>query len=151
MMNRITILSAALIALCALSACKATEQKADPLQLIGRAWVAEDIDGGGVIDNSHSMIVFAANGRLQGHTGCNRLMGEVTLSGDSITIPATLAATRMACMAPAMADQERRFTEALPRAARWAVTNDLLYIYDAAGKPILRFYAEAEENAAPAE
>lgn len=143
---RIVVLSALLLAVPLVAACR--DEKAggpDPLQAVGRIWVAEDIDNRGVIDNSRSMIVFAANGRLRGHTGCNNLMGEVSLGRGTITLPATPATTRMACTAEAMADQERRFIEALPRAARWDVKDGLLHIYDEDNKPLLRFHEDRGE------
>lgn len=147
-MRRLLVLSVAVLA--TLSACKAegTAAKADPLKLMGRSWVLQDIEGSGALAEPQAVLVFAANGRFRGHTGCNSMMGQVRLSGDTISIPGPVGTSRMACAAEAAMAQERHFTETLPRAARWAMDGEKLHIYDANGKAILQFAAEA---AAPAE
>lgn len=79
--------------------------------LIGGTWLAEDIRGGGVIDNVQSTVSFTEDGRLAGSGGCNRLKGSFRVTGDAMQI-SPLATTRMMCPAAVM-DQERKFLAAL--------------------------------------
>lgn len=143
-MRRLFLLSAVLLA--AVAACKPgdTPAKADPLKLMGRSWLLQDIEGAGALAEPKAVLIFIANGRFRGHTGCNVMSGQVRLSGDTISIPGPVVTTRMACADEKAVDQERRFTEALPRAARWSMDAEKLRIYDAANKQVLQFAAEAE-------
>lgn len=147
-MRRLLLLSAVLLA--AVTACKpdgAGPAKADPLKLMGRSWLLQDIEGAGALAEPKALLVFAANGRFRGHTGCNAMMGQVRLSGDTISIPGPVGTTRMACADDGAADQERRYTETLTRAARWGIEAEKLLIYDANNKPILQFAATVEQPA----
>lgn len=144
-MRRLLFLFAVILA--AVTACKpdgAGSTKADPLKLMGRSWLLQDIEGAGALAEPKALLVFAGNGRFRGYTGCNSMMGEVRLSGDSISIPGPVGTTRMACADSGAMDQERRYTEALARAARWSMDAEKLHIYDANNKAILQFAAEAE-------
>jgi heat shock protein HslJ len=79
--------------------------------LIGTSWLAEDIGGRGVIDNSQTTITFDGEGRVVGSGGCNRYFGPVTINGAAVTF-GKLGSTRMACV-PALMDQERKFFDTL--------------------------------------
>ena len=81
------------------------------VDLVGGTWLAEDIDGAGVIDDAQSTLEFGTDGRVSGRGGCNRYGGTVKLKGASIII-GELFSTKMAC-APALMDQETRFMAAL--------------------------------------
>lgn len=105
--------------------------------LLGTEWLAEDIGGAGVTDNSHSTLHFAAATQVDGDTGCNRFSGPLAADGDTIRI-GPLASTRRAC-APALMDQERRYLAALARASAWKRDNDLLILLDDGQQPVLRY------------
>ncbi len=107
-----------------------------PSALADTRWLAEDIDGRGVIDLAQSTIAFQGTERIGGNTGCNRYFASVTLVGDSITV-GQIGATRRACPAAVM-NQEERFTQALTAASRYAIDGPYLLIYDAAGQQRLR-------------
>ncbi len=64
----------------------------------------------------------ADDGALSGGAGCNRLMGQVTVTGEGIGI-GPIAATRMACQGPAMA-REATLATALERATRFSINPD---------------------------
>ena len=49
--------------------------------LIGGTWLAEDIRGGGVIDNAQSTISFAPEGSATGSGACNRFRGPAKVEG----------------------------------------------------------------------
>ena len=100
--------------------------------LAGVEWKVEDIGGAGIVDSSEVTLEFdAVTRRLAGRGGCNRYNAAFDLSGEGLSIgPA--AATRMACAA-ALMEQEQRFFEALQRISRFDIHTDgalLLYSND---------------------
>lgn len=104
-------------------------------------WLAEDILGGGVLDNAQTTIEIAADGTVSGNGGCNRFSGKATIDAEKITFGA-LASTRMAC-AEALMNQETKFHDALTRAAsfRLEAAGDKLVFLDASGEPLVRLAA----------
>ncbi len=123
------------IGLVGLSACTSTSSESVPFpvaNLTGVTWVAEDIDGGGVIDNAQSTLEFTSDDRVAGRAGCNRYGGSVKLDGSKLKIEQVFA-TKMAC-APALMDQETRFLQALEAASSFEVKDTKLLVKDAAGK-----------------
>lgn len=72
----------------------------DPARLLqGVRWVLKS--AGGKPLAVPAWVEFLPEGRLAGHTGCNRLMGEYTMSGEGLTL-SKLGTTRMACPPAAM-------------------------------------------------
>jgi len=126
--------------LLALSAgCAGTPTANLPPELGGTSWVAEDIDGRGVIDRLQSTISFESSLRVAGNAGCNRFFGNYTLAGPELEF-GPLGSTMMACPEAVM-KQERRFLRALgkTRVVRLDPETDLLYFSDADGSDVLRF------------
>jgi putative lipoprotein len=105
--------------------------------LVGR-WLAEDIRGGGVIDRLQSVLELAADGKVSGSGGCNRMSGTATIAGSRIAFGA-IASTRMAC-APAAMDQESKFFAALRAARSWRVDQrrGKLFLLDMRGRTLMR-------------
>jgi len=105
------------------------------------AWLAEDIGGGGVIDNLQTTLEIAADGKVSGNGGCNRFSGSATIEGDKITF-GDLAATMMACTEAAM-DQEMKLHAALAAARTYRIDAEQrkLLLSDAAGKVVAQFSA----------
>ncbi|HDZ56829.1 MAG TPA: META domain-containing protein [Pseudomonas xinjiangensis] len=86
----------------------------DPARLLrGAQWIVEDINGGGIIDNSRVVLAFLQNDRIAGQASCNNLSGEYLFEGQAFSIPET-EVTLKAC-APALMEQEQRFLEILRR------------------------------------
>ncbi|TKT80340.1 YbaY family lipoprotein [Aquamicrobium sp. LC103] len=85
---------------------------------VGR-WLAEDIRGGGVIDNLQTVLEIGEDGAVTGSGGCNRMTGKATVSGADITF-GPIASTRMACP-PAVMDQEGKFFAALDEVRSWRI------------------------------
>ncbi len=110
------------------------------VQLVGGAWLAEDIDGAGVMDNAKSTLQFDTDGRVSGRAGCNRYGGSVKVEGASILM-SELFSTKMAC-APALMDQETGFMAALQAVRSYRMEDAKLVLVDATGKPRLRFARE---------
>ena len=111
-----------------------------PSSPVGR-WLAEDIRGGGVIDNLQSVLEISGDGAVSGSGGCNRLHGQATISGASLSFGA-IASTRMACP-PAVMDQESKFLSALQavRSFRVDPQQRKLFLLDAAGQTVMRLSA----------
>ena len=122
-----------------LMAAAATMAQGGQADLSGTAWLAEDIDGRGVVDRARSTMDFTKAGQVSGLAACNRYFGPVSLSGDAITF-GNLAATRMMCPDTLM-DQERRFLQALSISKRFELTHEgqILLIYADGSEPVLRF------------
>jgi putative lipoprotein len=108
------------------------------VDLVGGSWVAEDIDGAGVIDNAQSTLEFGNDGRVSGRGACNRYGGKVELKGASLIFD-ELASTKMACP-PAVMDQETKFMAALQATRSYRMDDgNKLVLSDATGRPRLRF------------
>lgn len=112
------------------------EAEAAPLTLFNE-WLAEDIDGGGVIDNAQTSLLVAEDGSVSGRGGCNRFSGKAKIDGQSISF-GTIASTRMAC-ADALMNQERKFFEALGKVATFRIdqTERKLVLLDADDKALV--------------
>ncbi len=115
----------------------ASSGSAGTLDLAGTSWLAEDIDGRGVVDRLQSTLRFENSERVSGMAGCNRFFGSVTIDGGAISFGA-LGATRMACPAAIM-DQENRFLQALANARGFETKEGLLFIFGDKSAPLLRF------------
>ena len=108
----------ALVFCLALPACQTTAPSGaargpadSPAPLPGTSWVAEDIDGGGVLESAQSTLTFEGEESIVGSTGCNNYFAPVQLSGAMLRAGA-IGSTRRAC-APAVMSQEHVFLMAL--------------------------------------
>ena len=84
------------------------------------------------------VILQAAQHRVAGSGGCNRIAGGYTLAGERITF-GRIAGTMMAC-ADGM-QQERAFLDALSAVARWRIEGQRLELIDERGDVLARFEA----------
>jgi heat shock protein HslJ len=101
-------------------------------------WLAEDIDGGGVIDRLQTTLEIRDDGIVTGMGGCNRYAGSATISGDAIRF-LPMASTRMACSASVMR-QESRFHSTLEKVTAWRVdqAQKKLVLLDKGGFDLMR-------------
>lgn len=113
----------------------------DAVQSPAGKWLAEDIQGGGVIDRIQTVLEVREDGAVSGSGGCNRFAGKATISGDTISF-SPLVSTEMAC-SPAVMDQEQKFHAALvaTKAFRIHPLERKLVLLDGAGKAVARFSA----------
>lgn len=111
---------------------------ADPATPTGR-WLAEDIDGGGVIDRLQTTLEIRDDGIVNGMGGCNRYAGSVTVSGNTIKF-LPMASTRMGCSAAVMR-QEAKFHSTLERVRTWRIdqAQRKLVLLDGQGFDLMRF------------
>jgi putative lipoprotein len=101
-------------------------------------WRAESIRNRGVIGDPQTVIDIAADGRVTGSSGCNRISGKATLNGAHISF-GPMISTKMAC-APVIMDQESKFLAALGDTRLWRIDEqrDKLILVDAKGITVLR-------------
>ncbi len=114
--------------------------------LVGKSWLAEDIDGAGVVDGAQSTLLFETEARAAGSTGCNRWFSSVELTGTTVQFGAA-GSTRRACV-PAVMDQESRFLAALLAARTWKLDSGKLLLIDEAGKTRMRLSPHEDESTA---
>lgn len=79
--------------------------------LVGTSWIAEDIDGRGVLERVQSTLTFVSLQQIAGRAACNQYFGSVEVK-DGAPHLKPAGATRMACP-PAVMEQETRFLNAL--------------------------------------
>ncbi|MTH64014.1 META domain-containing protein [Paracoccus shanxieyensis] len=108
-----------------------------PALPLGGDWLAEDIQGGGVIDNLQSTLHIAEDGHVSGSGGCNRFTGTARIEGATLRI-GPLASTRRLCP-PAVMDQEAKFLQALTAARSFQTlpAQRKLLLLDENDRPIL--------------
>src|SRR5262245_8614886 len=107
-----------------------------PALLSGTSWVAEDIDGGGVLESTQSTLSFEGEERIVGSTGCNNYFAPIQLSGTTLRSGA-IGSTRRACPPPVMS-QERVFRGALAAVTAFRQDDRTLFLVDATDRVRLR-------------
>lgn len=113
-----------------------------PAALSVGVWIAEDIDGRGVIDRLQPRIQFTPEGRASGSGGCNNFTGGFELKGYELKF-GPLASTRKLC-AGAVQQQEDAFFAALAKARTVRIDQGLLFVIDTQGNPVLRLARAAQ-------
>jgi heat shock protein HslJ len=110
---------------------------ADPAAPTGK-WLAEDIDGGGVIDRLQTTLEIRDDGIVTGTGGCNRYAGSAPIDGTAIRF-LPMGSTRMACSAAVMR-QESKFHATLEKVTAWRVdqAQGKLVLLDKGGFDLMR-------------
>ena len=126
------ILARVLILTLAITSAPAAAQ-----QLAGSEWRPTKIGDIKVPAGSEMFVRFGGEGKLEGHSGCNRFFGTFKLAGDGIEI-GPLGVTRMACSEPAVMEREVRFLEALQNARQFMRDRIDLSLTDNAGNPVVQ-------------
>jgi len=107
-----------------------------PASLVGIWWVAEDIEGRGVLDRVQSTLTFESPQRISGRAACNSYFGTVE-SGQGTHRLKPVGTTRMACP-PAVMDQEQRFLSALGTVTALRFDAGKLLLVDESGRVRVR-------------
>ena len=105
--------------------------------LAGTSWVAEDIDGRGVLGGVQSTLVFDAAQRISGRAACNQYFGTVERGEGNRLLLKPAGSTRMACAEPVM-DQERRYLDTLGTITAYRREGGALLLLDSGGKVRIR-------------
>lgn len=115
-----------------------TAASAAPAAPAGK-WLAEDIDGGGVLDRAQTTLDIRDDGMVTGTGGCNRYAGSANVDGGSIKF-LPMASTRMAC-SPAVMNQEAKFHASLEKVRGWRIDERQrkLILLDKDGFDLIRF------------
>lgn len=121
--------------------CRLTETRTQApagLDLLpGSDWVVEDIDRGGIIDNSRVTLAFAREGTLGGRATCNSYSTRFATNGERISVDRRTVATMMAC-APALMNQEAKFLSLLPTVTDWRIDETGALLLSAGDKPVIK-------------
>ena len=110
----------------------------DPASLLtDGVWQVTALGDAELIEAERLSLNFLNPGRVAGSSGCNRLVGDFTLTGEGMQFGA-MGSTMMACHEPLM-EQERRMLDALEQVTRFDVTEDgtLLLIGGESGAVLL--------------
>ena len=121
--------------------CRSTKPAEPAASLIGTSWVAEEIDGRGVVERVESTVSFDTAERITGHTACNRYFGGLELDDRTIRLKPT-ATTRMACESAVM-EQESRFLAGLAATRAFRREEDKLLLLDDGGRVRVRLAPRA--------
>jgi putative lipoprotein len=111
--------------------------QAEVPDLTGTEWHVIAVRGEAVEVAPLPEIAFFEEGRFAAWAGCNRFSGGYSRDGASITVPATVAATMMACPPP-LDTLEREMIDAMIAAAGLAFEGTSLVLSDASGAEVLR-------------
>ena len=108
---------------------------AHPDPLAGSEWQPTCMQGRALPTDVTAFIQFRGDGRLLGHTACNRLLGEYRLEGQQIQL-GPLSSTRKACDVDVMR-HERALIETLQKVRSFRRVRTRLLLFGADGPPIL--------------
>jgi heat shock protein HslJ len=95
----------------------------EPAQLRGKAWIAEDINCGGAIDNLRLTQAFGADGKVSGSDNCNRFNGTDTADGSKLTVSPP-ASARRARIGKELPGQARKYMGAPGGELTWSFRSD---------------------------
>ena len=128
-------------AVLSLAACRSSKDAVSVNDLDGE-WNVVEIQGQAVQAESQPFIGFdAQDGRVYGYTGCNRLMGALTLSKPNKIELGQMASTLMAC--PDM-ETERLMLNALASVKSLKCSGKTLVLYGADKEPVMRLQKRFE-------
>ncbi|MGX0878623.1 heat shock protein HslJ/uncharacterized membrane protein [Roseovarius sp. MBR-154] len=95
----------------------------DPADLLtDGVWQVTALGDAELIEPERLSLNFLHPGRVAGSSGCNRLVGDFTLTGEGMQFGA-MGSTMMACPEPLM-KQERRMLDALEQVTRFDIAED---------------------------
>lgn len=106
-------------------------------------WQARGINNGkgGVVSSTATHLTTARfeEGKLTGNAGCNNFSASYTISGNNLTIGATMA-TRKFCAEPAgIMEQEQQYLQALQKTHTYNLQRDRLELRSEKGSLLVRF------------
>ena len=126
-----------------LSACASASSKGG--EITGVLWVLDSLNGSPLETGTLISAEFA-DGNVSGSAGCNRYMGQYTLSGKKIEFSSPMASTMMACPEPVM-NQENAYFQALVAAKSFTVKGDQLILKDSGGSVVASYKAQSQDLA----
>lgn len=109
---------------------------ASGISLAGTEWRVMELKGKSANPSVTSILIFGADGVVNGNGGCNTFRGDVEIEGTAMKF-GQLASTMMACEGT-KSTQETHFHEALSQTAAYSVQDGELSLLDPAGKAVAR-------------
>lgn len=103
-------------------------QDANPL--LANEWKLNNVGGLAIPQSSDAGLIFQADMKVFGSTGCNRLNGTFETKGKKSLQFSPLTTTRMSCMEGNQGDIERKFLDALARTQSWNISDGLLSLME---------------------
>ena len=131
-----------LIVLAALTLVATACGGGDSADLEAQTWTMTGIGGRVALPSAVSTLTFAADGSLNGNTGCNSFSTTYEVDGDRMTIDPQIAATLQACE-PAVNDQEAAVFAALGDTTKYSIDGNDLRLLDDADTVLARYSADA--------
>lgn len=107
-------------------------------QVAGVRWAATEISGQPWEGDEPATLVFDEEMNFAIFAGCNRLSGKAILTEHTISFPANIAATMMAC-SPEVEDRERAIVSALGSVSGYVRYGTGLVLTDVNGAAVLHF------------
>ncbi len=114
------------------------DSRGTPLE--GTTWVLSADAPLGVALEAIAVTARFQDGRLSGHSGCNRYTAPYEVDGDSLSIGPDIGGTSMACP-PAQMVVEQAYLGRLPQVTAFAIDGTTLTMTDDQDKTILRYEA----------
>ena len=114
------------------------DSRGTPLE--GTTWVLSADAPLGVALEAIAVTAQFQDGRLSGHSGCNRYTAPYEVDGDSLSIGPDIGGTSMACP-PAQMAVEQAYLGRLPQVTAFAIDGTTLTMTDDQDKSILRYEA----------
>ena len=153
--NRI-LASFVFLAILAVAGCDGGEDvaapvaDAAPVAIVETVWAVESLAGKPVVAGSDVTLMLGDRGQISGHAGCNRYMGRYKMTADgAMTFPAPVATTRMACIDPATAEQERVYIDLLGRVKKIVLGKDNVLVLTAENGREIRYIAAPAQQKMP--
>ncbi len=117
----------------------------EPVALQGTTWDALAYNNGkdalvSLAESSSITAVFGADGSLTGDASVNRYTTTYTAAGETLSIDAAIATTKMAGPDELM-QQEAAYLAALPQTATFTIEGDELWLRDAEGAALAHYIA----------
>ncbi len=109
-----------------------------------KRWELTEINGSRVDSSKAFLEIADSNTRFSGNAGCNRMFGDVSVSGKNINF-GSVGLTRMLCNERGVMRLETDFTRALERVTRFEKTGNNLSLY-ARNRLVLKFKGTAKSN-----
>ncbi len=119
-----------------------------PPSLAGSSWIAEAVDGQGMVGRPPITLNFESGERAVGSTGCNRYFAVVRMSERAGLRFGGAGSTRMACP-PAVMEQEQRFFAAIEGVRSYRLDGVALVLLDERGISRVRLLRAAGGRRTP--
>lgn len=126
------------IASALLTACgSATPAISPPMPLSGTSWTLILINGEPIVENALPTLIIDENS-VGGNASCNSFGGDFSQDGGKLRF-GPLFSTMMACLEPALMEQEVAYVQALEAAVGFRIESGQLMLLDEEGQALLVF------------